>query len=338
MEHLQRRHHFDLWHGVVTYPTGICLVDWQRHAAQRNRYTPYVVRSVGDDILFSENKEVGLRHDPKVRNLIHTIMPKVRMMVALSETMRREYLELGVSAQNLAVIPNAVDIRRFQAGQDRTQTRQLHNLEADRFLFLAVGRNHPQKDYPTLLDATLKLQHISKIPFSLVIAGRDACKLRQQVNDRGLNNIVRLLEIGISKPALHNPATFELPSNEMINLYRAADAFVMSSLLEGFSSALLEAMAAGLPVIVTDSPGCADFVREENSGRIVPPADPAALAETMSLILQSAATRSELSARSFRRASQFDWPVVVDRYLEVYDHVLGAKQSAATLSSSVRRS
>ena len=61
----------------------------------------------------------------------------------------------------------------------------------------------------------------------------------------------------------------------MIDLYRATDAFVMSSLLEGFSSALLEAMAAALPVIVTDSPGCSEFVREEDSGLIVPPRDPA---------------------------------------------------------------
>ncbi len=74
----------------------------------------------------------------------------------------------------------------------------------------------------------------------------------------------------------------------MIDLYRAADAFVMSSLLEGFSSALLEAMAAALPVIVTDSPGCAEFVREEDSGLIVPPRDSASLAQAMAMLMQDA--------------------------------------------------
>ena len=124
----------------------------------------------------------------------------------------------------------------------------------------------------------------------------------------------------------------------MANLYRAADAFVMSSLLEGFSSALLEAMAAGLPVIVTDSPGCADFVREEDSGWIVPPGDPGALAEKMTAVLQSAEARSDLSARSYRRAAQFDWPMVVDRYLEVYNDLMGSKGTSMRLSSEVRGS
>jgi glycosyltransferase involved in cell wall biosynthesis len=316
LDRLQRRHQFDLWHGIVTYPTGVCLVNWQRHAARTGHPTPYLVRSVGDDVLVS-GEDVGLRRDSKIEKLIQAAMPDVRMMIALSETMRREYLQLGVPEEHLTIIPNAVDLARFRTPLKREQTRELHGLSPDRFVFLAVGRNHPQKDYATMLDAALQLRRAQGVPFHLVIAGRDVRGLKPEVDRRGLQDVVRLSEIGISKSAPLESA-FEMPPAEMIDLYRTADAFVMTSLLEGFSSALLEAMAAALPVIVTDAPGCADFVREEDSGWIVPPRDASRLAESMAAILQNPQARTELADRSYRRASQFDWPMVVDRYLELY--------------------
>jgi glycosyltransferase involved in cell wall biosynthesis len=337
--YLQRRHRFDLWHGIVIYPTGVCLVDWQKHASKRTRPTPYLVRSVGDDILSSPGKKVGLRLNPGIEKLIRDMTPEVRMMIALSETMRREYIKIGVAEERLAVVPNAVDLARFRAPTNREETRQEHGLAPDRFVFLAVGRNHPQKDYATLLDATLQLHRTSSMAFHLAIAGRDAGGLQQEVRRRGLDDIVRLLEIGISKSSLPALSALEMPPASMVNLYRAADAFVMSSLLEGFSSALLEAMAAGLPVIVTDSPGCADFVREENSGWIVPPGNPDALAQKMGMLLQSVEARNELTTRSRRRASQFDWPVVLDRYLEIYAKLIERRPTRApSLKSEFRRS
>ena len=317
LDRLQRRHQFDLWHGIVTYPTGVCLINWQQHAARKGHSTPYLVRSVGDDVLVS-GEDVGLRRDPRIEKLIKSAMPEVRMMIALSETMRREYLQLGVPEENLTIIPNAVDLARFRTPLKREQTRERHGLSPDRFVFLAVGRNHPQKDYSTMLDATLQLHRAQGGPFHLVIAGRGVCGLKPEVDRRGLQDVVRLSEIEITKSARLGASAFEMPPAEMIDLYRTADAFVMTSLLEGFSSALLEAMAAALPVIVTDAPGCADFVREEDSGWIVPPRDASRLAESMAAILQDPQARTELADRSYRRASQFDWPMVVDRYLELY--------------------
>ena len=322
LSRLQLRHGFDLWHGVVLYPTGICLVDWQ----QRTRDCPYLVRSVGDDILSSPESAVGMRTERRLAELIRKTIPHGRMIVALSETMRREYLALGVPAERVTVIPNAVDLARFEKGEDRTQTRR--RLAIDRFAFLAVGRNHPQKDYPTLLDAAAALRQAGSEPFQLLIAGRDIRALQPEVDRRGLQGVVRLFEMGLLNFATAGPTAFALPPPAMIDLYRAADVFVMTSILEGFSSALLEAMAAGLPVVVADSPGSADFVREENSGWIVPPRDPAALASRLRELMQNAGARADLSSRSRSRASQFDWPAVVDRYLALYRQLIAAQKAA----------
>jgi glycosyltransferase involved in cell wall biosynthesis len=333
---LQRRHRFDLWHGVVTYPTGVCLINWQQHATLKGKSTPYLVRSVGDDVLVSGD-EVGLRRDSKVEKLIRRAIPQVRMMIALSETMRLEYLRIGVPAERLKTIPNAVDLARFHQPTNREETRARYGLARNGFVFLAVGRNHPQKDYPTLLEAILQLRRVQDLPFELVIAGRDVDKLQPEVNRRGLEDIIRLAEIGVSQSPPLNAFALELPTTAMIDLYRAADAFVMSSLLEGFSSALLEAMAAALPVIVTDSPGCAEFVREDDSGLIVPPRDPARLAQAMATLLPDAPRRRELSRRSSQRAARFDWPRVLDSYLEIYRELVGTQNPALNAQSGSRR-
>jgi glycosyltransferase involved in cell wall biosynthesis len=333
---LQRRHRFDLWHGVVTYPTGVCLIDWQEHAASKGKPTPYLVRSVGDDVLVS-GPDVGLRRDSKVENVIRGIIPQVRMMIALSETMRLEYLRIGVPAERLKTIPNAVNLARFHEPTNREGTRALYGLARNGFVFLAVGRNHPQKDYPTMLESILQLRRVQNLPFQLVIAGRDVHELEPEVNRRGLQDIVRLAEVGVSHSPPVNAFASELPTTAMIDLYRAADAFVMSSLLEGFSSALLEAMAAALPVIVTDSPGCAEFVREDDSGLIVPPRDPTRLAQAMATLLEDARRRSELSARSSQRAARFDWPRVLDRYLEIYGEIVRTQNPALDSRSGLRR-
>ena len=170
-----------------------------------------------------------------------------------------------------------------------------------------------------------------------MVAGRDVHKLEPEVNRRGLQDIVRLAEIGVAQSPPLNAFTLELPTTAMIDLYRAADAFVMSSLLEGFSSALLEAMAAALPVIVTDSTGCADFVREENSGLIVPPRDPARLAQAMATVIEDAQTRRELSVRSSQRAARFDWPRVLDRYLEIYGQLVTTQEQAGVATGCRRQ-
>ena len=333
---LQRRHRFDLWHGIVTYPTGVCLINWQEHAAAKGKSTPYLVRSVGDDVLVV-GSEVGLRRDSRVEKLIRGTIPQVRMMVALSETMRREYLKIGVPAERLTTIPNAVNLARFQGPTNRAETRVRYGLAPDGFVFLAVGRNHPQKDYPTMLEAIRQLRRVQNLSFQLVIAGRDVHKLEPELNRDGLQDIVRLAEIGVAQSSVRNSLTLELPTAAMIDLYRAADAFVMSSLLEGFSSALLEAMAAALPVIVTDSPGCGDFVREEDSGLIVPPREPARLAQAMAMLMEDGQTKKEFSRRSSQRAARFDWPRVVERYLEIYAELVGTEKSPVALRSGAKR-
>jgi glycosyltransferase involved in cell wall biosynthesis len=83
-------------------------------------------------------------------------------------------------------------------------------------------------------------------------------------------------------------------------------------------------MAAGLPVIVGDSPGCRDVVREGRDGIMVPPRDPAALAAAMSMIMSDDGARRDYATKAAARAREFSWDRVVDAYAALYDELAAA--------------
>ncbi|MBM3474720.1 MAG: glycosyltransferase family 4 protein [Armatimonadetes bacterium] len=102
----------------------------------------------------------------------------------------------------------------------------------------------------------------------------------------------------------HTP---HVPRQELDRLYAAADAFVFPSLTEGFGIVLIEAAAAGLPLIATTSTGAPDLVGDSGCGFLVPPRDPAALAERIDYVASHRQERLEMGRRARQRARLFTW-------------------------------
>lgn len=308
---LQLRHRFDVWHGVMTWPTGISLIYWNGG----RRRTPYLVRCAGDDVLSDPERKVGLRLDPRIDRLVRAMLPRAPRLISLSESISAEYERIGVQAERISLIPNAVDLVRFRQAIDRPAIRRRMGIPENAFLFLSVGRNHPQKDYPTLLKAARLLSEIDG-DFCLLIVGRDTEKLEPAVSEHGVSGRVLLRQVGASQ------RDTELPPQELLEIYGTADVFVMPSLMEGFSSALLEAMAAGLPVITTDAPGCREFVRHGKDAVVVPVSQPVALAKAMAQMKQETGFLEDFARRSRDRSAEFDWPRVVDAYERLYRELI----------------
>jgi glycosyltransferase involved in cell wall biosynthesis len=104
---------------------------------------------------------------------------------------------------------------------------------------------------------------------------------------------------------------------------RAMDVFVLSSLNEGISNTILEAMASGLPVVATQVGGNAELVREGETGVLVPPGDPVALAAALRRYLRDPALRrAHAQAARERATASFSMEAMVRAYLGVYDHQL----------------
>ena len=312
---MQARYRFDCWHCTMGYPTGVALA----HFARKRADIRYLIRCVGEDIQCDPDIGYGARLDPAIDRVVRHHLPRAQMLIAISGSVAEEYRALGAPEAQIRHVPNGVDLTRFARAVEPRAVRRAHGLDPDAFLFLGVGRNHPKKNYVTLIEAVARLAAWSDRPFQLQIVGNGVRDLGAQVERLGLSGRVRLSgQIGGPDSAGGVPV---LPSGGLVELYKSADAFVFPSLLETFGIAIVEAMAAGLPVIVGDSPGCRDVVRDGRDGLVVPARDAEALAAAMSTLMSDDDARRAYADRATARAPDFSWDRVIDAYTALYDEL-----------------
>jgi len=182
-------------------------------------------------------------------------------------------------AGRASIIRYGIDLNRF----DGRRKQAVDSAAADRHAALigTVGRLHPQKGQRYFLEsAAAVLRAMPSARFRVVGDG----ELRGE-----LENLAS--ELGISRNVEFTGASADVPShlNDM-------DIFVLPSLWEGLPIALLEALAAGIPVIATRVDGICDVIDEGKNGVLVPPRDPAALADAILALLQNSSRRRQLAA------------------------------------------
>lgn len=297
LDRIQASHRFDVWHAVVLSPTGCCFADWQSR-----RRIPGLVRAVGDDVPVdgSSNLPVHVRKS----------ISRAQCVVSLSGGMTRGLVLAGVDGRRIVEIPNAVDLDLFKGNFHRGEFLASRGVVGR--VCLCVARNHPQKDLPTLFRAFAELRRSMADPVCLVVAGRG---MRDYPLEPDLADSVRLLELTPGGP-------LEFPPAELVRWYRAADLFVMTSEVEGFSTALVEAMAAGLPVVATDVAGIRERVEDGTSGWLRPFGDASGLAGAMRRLLGDENERRGFGAAAARSATCFSWENTVSGYLKVYKNLV----------------
>lgn len=111
------------------------------------------------------------------------------------------------------------------------------------------------------------------------------------------------------------------------NHLRAADVFVLPSNHEGLGSVVLDAMAAGLPVVSTRIPGPTDVVEHETNGLLVAPGDAVDLAAGLKRLADDELLRARLAARAVRTAEDFTAERMAERYLRIYGEVLERRRN-----------
>ena len=209
-------------------------------------------------------------------------------------------------------VPNGLDLRRF--GRDPTTRARVRAAlgvpSADRFLFLAVGRLEPQKDYPTMLRALAQLVDTGRTPLTLIVGtGPDEATLRTEAATLGLD-VDHLRFLG--------------PRSDVPELLSAVDAYVMSSAWEGLPMVLLEAAASGLPIVATDVGGNAEIVENGVTGTLVAAGDPKALAAAMAATIdaQPAQRVAWGDAGRARIEREFELGAVVECWQALYTRLL----------------
>ncbi len=221
--------------------------------------------------------------------------------------------------ERIVTIPNGIEPDEFRFEGDRNVLRQRLGLPIDRPVVVTVGRLTRQKGYPYLL-AALALIPAEKRPLTLLVGdGPDRSELESGTRAMGLAHDVRFPGNRRDVPAL----------------LAAADLFVLSSLWEGMPLTLLEAMASGLPSVVTAVGGNPGVVENGESGLLVPAADERALAEAICSLLHDPRRREQMgqaARKQFER--RFSLRSFVEAHERLYEEMFNEDPKRPQIFSS----
>jgi len=219
-------------------------------------------------------------------------------IVAMAPPLRDEIIrEMGASPERVVTIENgaltAADAAELAAARDAEPRHHAGRR------FLAIGRLAPQKNFELLLDA---FSRIARPEDRLTILGEGSHR-------KGL--VERAASLGIANQ-------LDLPGqvHPVTQWFAQADAFVLSSDFEGVPAVLVEALAAGLPIVATN---CAVSISAmiEGAGRLVPVRNPDALAQAMDEIVEDHPDVAAMRAR----ASQFTVEASLDKWIQLFHRV-----------------
>lgn len=235
-----------------------------------------------------------------VQRACHIIMPSIAT--------QREFVErYGVDRARTTLVYPGIDTRRFNALPAQGEARQWLGLPIDMPLLLYVGFSTPRKGVEYLAQALTRM----KTRAYLVMVGKWEAHYQERFSD-ALGGARSRVRIAGYVPDVDLPAYFA-----------AADVFVLPTLLEGFGIPLVEAMAAGLPVVTTTGGSAGEIVGD--AGLVVPPGDSAALASALDRVLTEPDLAHRLhQAGQIRARTLFDERRFAAETETVYHHVLDA--------------
>jgi sugar transferase (PEP-CTERM/EpsH1 system associated) len=200
------------------------------------------------------------------RNLIRrALSPMVDRFVSVSDDLRRWLTgTVGISSRKVLTIHNGVDTERF-SGQSREQSRRQLGLDSGAFVIGIVGRLDPVKDHLTLLTAFAPVAQQNQAA-RLLIVGDGPERERIEAHAAALAIAGQTLLLG--------------ERHDIPMLLKAVDVFALTSIAEGISNTILEAMASALPVVATRVGGNPELIEDKITGRLVAPGDAAELSST----------------------------------------------------------
>lgn len=235
-------------------------------------------------------------------------------IIALSPRLRQAILAMGIGRpEQVEVISLGLDLDRFvQTPPGQQALRGALDIPPDAPLLGIVGRLVPIKDHPTLFHALTLLDAARRSPHLVIVGdGERHEELRQLAHRLGLASRIHFLGWRSDLEAI-------LP---------ALDVVISCSRNEGTPVALIEAMAAGVPVVSTDVGGVGDLVVHGETGWLVPPGDPPALARAIGMLLGDPALRRRLAAGARPAAlRRHDVKGLLLRMEALYQHLLAEKQ------------
>lgn len=294
---------FRLWFCAVKFrPNAIHaylpLTNFMGAVAGRAAFIPVVItsrRALGNH----QDRNPGWKWFDRISNAFSTKVT-VNSQAVAEDTMKRDAIE----QEKLVCIHNGLDFLRFQIdSQARDKVRSRLGVSPGIFLWVKVANLIPYKGHSDLLEAFAILVDKS---VKLVLIGED----------RGIQGALQeqAENLGIGERVIFLGRRSDIPQ-----LLSAMDGYVMASHEEGFSNAILEAMAAGLPIVATSVGGNREALQEGRLGMLVPAHDSIAMADAMNRLMMDASYRKQISRDALSAVSElYSIDSMVDSHINLY--------------------
>lgn len=273
-------------------------------------------RLAGCPVIITSRRSLGYFKDGKpyyqwLENFVNrfTDVVTVNSKAVMEDVLKREALNPG----KIRLIYNGINPTLYQScSSTREETRRSLGLSPETPLITTVANLIPYKGHVDLLRAAALIRREAP-NIRLLLVGRDD----------GMGTELRKLaaELGITEKII-----FAGPRNDIPKVLAATDIMVLPSHEEGFSNVILEGMAAGLPLIVTNVGGNLEAVINGESGLVVPPRDPGELAKAILLLLSQPDYAKQLGQAARKRVETcFTIDSMIKQYEELYLEALKAK-------------
>ena len=287
---------FDIIHAQYGYPTGLAAME-----ASRKLGVPNLVSIQGGD-----GHWIGSCCGTHKRAMLAVLGHAGALLIGTRSFADEVTENHDTPSERFTIVPNAVDTRRFEP----VEGRKLGEMD-DEPTLLYHGRVDRRKGALVLLDAFADLvRERPGLRLAVSGIGPDSDAVAERVRELDLRDRVELLGYA--------------PYDEVPAVYRRGDAFVTPTFAEGFSSTILEAMAAGLPIVSTRAVGVVDCLRHGENALLAEPGDAASLALELRRMLDDAPLRSRLAEQALHEVrTLYSWPSVAQRIVGVYEDLLG---------------
>lgn len=232
-------------------------------------------------------------------------------LVGVSHDIGRELaLGSGLKQDDVLCIHNGVDLSAFDPAPDRARKRAEFGFDQDEIIVTSVGRLVRVKGHSSAIRAAREIVRKNlKVRFLIVGEGPEGTNLKKQAADAGLSKHV----------------IFAGHRDDVSEILKMSDIFLQTSVSEGLSCTVVEALAAGCPAVVTDVGGNSEIVTDGREGYVVDFGDDAAIQARVLALANDAVLRAELSARAVDRArAGFTLRTMIERYERLYEEMLSA--------------
>ncbi len=289
---LLRKNKYDLTHSFFAVPCGVVS-----YLFKKQYKIPYIVSLRGSDVPGYSERFQSLYKI--ITPIIHLVWHNAKAVVTNSKGLT-ELAQKSDSKQRFLEIVNGVDTEFYKPGKRTVIDRQKE------FRILLASRLTRRKGFRYAIEAFAKL--VKKYPqITMRIAGGEGNatkELKEQVQKLKLEDKIKFT-------GLYN-------KDESAEIYNWADVFVMPSLNEGMSNNLLEALASGLPVLMTPTGGAEELVWDGQNGYLIKMKDVDSIVEKLEILIKNPQKCDEFGQASRKIAEEMSWAKVAEQYAKLY--------------------